>query len=505
MAVERPGNDEIAAIATAFGMHFSKTKIADYRQALQANFDAYDVIDGLPDYIPAVTYARQPGNSPKGPENKLGAWHYKSRIQGAANGRLAGMEVVIKDNIAVAGWPMLNGSATLEGYVPEVDATVVTRLLDAGATVVGKAVCEGFCFSGGSHTAASGPVHNPHRQGYSAGGSSSGCAALVGAGEVRLAVGSDQGGSVRIPSSFCGTYGMKPTYGLVPYSGAMPIETTLDNLGPITANVVDNALMLEVLAGPDGLDPRQHQGVLPRAYSAGLSRGVAGMKIGMLREGFGHANAQPDVDQSVRMACDALREAGALVEEISIPMHVLGPAIWLPIAAEGATQQMMKGNSHGFNWRGLYLTDMMDHHANWRQQADLLPDTLKLTMILGEYFVQRYQGRYYAKAQNLARKLRAAYDEAFLRCDLLVMPTLPLKATKLPGPDATLDEYLSRAFEMLPNTCGFNVSGHPAMSIPCGTSDGLPIGLQLIGRYFEEAEIYRAAYVIEQLVDWRRV
>ena len=152
---------------------------------------------------------------------------------------------------------MMNGASTLEGYVPDVDATIVTRMLDAGGTILGKVHCEYFCFSGGSHTSAAGPVHNPRKMGYSAGGSSSGSAAVVAAGEVEMAIGGDQGGSIRIPSAYCGIYGMKPTWGLVPYTGVFPIENTIDHTGPMTANVADNALLLEVLAGPDGLDHRQ--------------------------------------------------------------------------------------------------------------------------------------------------------------------------------------------------------------------------------------------------------
>ena len=157
----------------------------------------------------------------------------------------------------LAGVPMMNGAATLEGYVPDIDATVVQRILDAGGTIVGKAHCEYFCLSGGSHTNATGPVHNPHKMGYSAGGSSSGSAVLVALGEVDMALGGDQGGSIRMPSSFSGTYGMKPTHGLVPYTGIMPIEIYVDHTGPMTATVADNALLLEVLAGADGYDPRQ--------------------------------------------------------------------------------------------------------------------------------------------------------------------------------------------------------------------------------------------------------
>ena len=170
---------------------------------------------------------------------------------------------------------MMNGASTMEGYVPDVDATVVTRILDSGGTIAGKTVCEYFCFSGGSHTSASGPVHNPHRTGYSAGGSSSGSAAVVAAGDVPMALGGDQGGSIRIPASFCGIYGLKPTHGLVPYTGIMPIELTLDHTGPMTATVEDNALLLEVLADADGLDPGNAAAPsrrLTATYWAGLPR-----------------------------------------------------------------------------------------------------------------------------------------------------------------------------------------------------------------------------------------
>ena len=205
----------------------------------------------------------------------------KTKVEGAARGKLKGKTVVLKDNIMLAGVPMMNGAATLEGYVPDIDATVVTRILDAGGTIVGKAHCENFCLSGGSHTNATGPVHNPYKMGYSAGGSSSGSAVLVALGEVDMAMGGDQGGSIRMPSSFCGTYGMKATHGLVPYTGIMPIEIYVDHTGPITASVSDNALLLEVLAGPDGYDSRQIN-VKTHPYTKALQGDIKGMKIGLL-------------------------------------------------------------------------------------------------------------------------------------------------------------------------------------------------------------------------------
>jgi amidase len=231
-------------------------------------------------------------------------------VPGAASGKLAGKTVALKDNICLAGVPMMNGASTLEGYVPDVDATVATRILDAGGTIVGKTVCEYFCFSGDSHTSASGPVHNPHRRGYSAGGSSSGSAAVVATGEVPMALGGDQGGSIRIPASFCGIYGLKPTHGLVPYTGIMPIELTLDHTGPMTATVEDNALLLEVLAGPDGLDPRQYGGAVAKPYREALGRGAGGLKIAVVEEGFAHSQSSPKVDSLVREAAERFKGMG---------------------------------------------------------------------------------------------------------------------------------------------------------------------------------------------------
>ena len=192
-----------------------------------------------------------------------------------------------------------------------------------------------------------------------------------------------------------------------------------------------------------------------------------------------------------------------MVEEVSIPMHLDGPAIWTPIALEGLQAQMMHGNGMGFNWEGLYTTSLLDAHANWRARANELSRTLKISMLVGEYFIRQYRGHYYAKAQNLSRLLRKTYNEALSRHELLLMPTTPMKATPIPPQNAPLALYCQRAFEMLPNTAPFDVSGHPAMSVPCGMSAGLPVGMQLVGAHYNESAIYRAAHAFEQLGDWR--
>lgn len=502
MSVRRPSLEQMRDIVRDFGMSMGDREVMDYLAQMENTFKAYDIVDAMPDNLPEVRYPRTPGHRPPAVENRMNAWYVKTEVRGAATGPLAGKKIVLKDNVCLAGVPMMNGASTLEGYVPDVDATIVTRILDAGGTIVGKAHCEYFCLSGGSHTCAAGPVHNPYRMGYSAGGSSSGSGALVGAGEVEMAIGGDQGGSIRIPSAFSGCYGMKATHGLVPYTGIMPIEPTIDHVGPMTATVRDNALLLEVVAGEDGLDPRQYAPRIER-YTEAVGKGVGGLRIGVVREGFGHPNSEVDVDDKVRRAAEKFRGLGAVVEEVSIPMHLVGLSIWTAITLEGLTDIMMHGNGFGTGWKGLFVTSLLDHHANWRTRADELSKSLKISMFVGEYMLRHHRGRYYAKAQNQSRLLRKTLDDMLSRYDLLLMPTLPMKAQPIPGAEEPLAIQLQRAFEMLPNTTTCSATGHPAMNVPCGLSQGLPVGMMLIAKHYCESTIYRAAGAFESLGDWR--
>ena len=502
MTVQRPTLSQMQDVVTELGMSMSDSRIMEFMDVMQGTLNAYDMVDSLPDYLPPVLYPRTAGYRPTGEENPMNAWYVKTEIKGAPRGPLLGRSIALKDNVCLAGVPMMNGASTLKGYTPDLDATIVTRLLDAGATIAGKAHCEYFCLSGGSHTNATGPVHNPHKHGYSAGGSSSGSGALVGSGQIDMAIGGDQGGSIRMPASFCGCYGMKPTHGLVPYSGIMPIENTIDHTGPMTQNVMDNALMLEVIAGADGLDPRQYD-VKTDRYTAAVGRGVSGLRIGVIKEGYEQPGAETDVSDKVRAAAETLRSLGATVDEISVPWHMHGTAIWTPIALEGLTQQMMLGNGMGTGWEGLYTTSLLEYHSNWRTRADELSDTLKVSMLIGQFHLKHTRGRYYAKAQNLSRQLRDEFNKVFASYDLLLTPTTAMKAPPIPPVDASLELWCQRAFEMITNTAPFDVTGHPAMSVPCGMSDGLPVGLQIIGRRYDESTIYRAASAFEQAGDWR--
>src|SRR5215217_22705 len=440
--VKAPTAAQLEEIARGYNLHLDEAEVRSFLGLMEGTLGSYQRLDQLVEPELPVRYPRSGGRRPEPGENPLGAWYRKCSIEGAPEGPLSGKRVAIKDNVCVAGISMMNGSSALEGYVPEFDATIVTRILDAGAEIVGKAVCEHLCFSGGSHTSDTGPV---------------------------------------------------------PYTGVFPIELTLDHTGPIAGSVSDVALLLEAIAGEDGLDPRQ-KGVRSGDYRGSLDDGVQGLRIGVVSEGFGWPNlSEEDVDETVRRSAQLFENLGAEVSEVSVPLHRDGLHIWNGIAIEGATELMVRGNSMGTNWQGHYVTSLLDAYAHGRTtRADDLSETVKLTLLLGQYMRDSYHGRYYAKAQNLGRKLSAAYDGALDSVDLLVMPTLPMKATPLPAADAPKEEVVARALEMIPNTAPFDVSGHPAMTVPCGLSDGLPIGMMLVGRRWEEETVLRAARAFEQ-------
>ncbi len=497
MTVRRPSSSDVKTVAAELGMTLSDSAAQTYHDLMQGLLDAYDAVEDMEAALPATAYPREDASRPSADDNPFGAWAARGTIKGKSGGPLEGKTVAIKDNTCVAGWPMQNGSTVLEGYVPEMDATIVTRLLDAGAEIAGTATCEYYCASGGSHTSALGVVENPVVPGHNAGGSSSGSAVLVAAEIVDMATGGDQGGSIRIPASYCGIVGLKPTHGLVPYTGIFAVDLTIDHTGPMTRTVADNALMLEVMAGPDGLDPRQ-QGAPGLRYTEALGQGVEGLRVGVVTEGFGHPGAEDDVENRVREAAQKLGEAGAKVDEVSIPLHAAGGAIWTPIFLEGATELMMRQNAYGTNMKSMFLESLLDAQAKWRDHADEFSPTLKLGLLTGHYMSSRNRGRFYGKAQNLNRLLTKAYDDALANYDVLLMPTTPMAASKLPPQDAPDEEIVARAFEMVPNTSPFCATGHPSLSVPVGkTSDGRPVGAMLSGRYHDETTLYRAAEVLE--------
>ncbi len=499
----KPSAKQMREIAASFGVSLSDEDTEFFGQVLGPLFDLTEAaLDGS-DALPQVKYPRSPGQRPAAADNPLNAWYVKTEVKGAATGKLAGRTVALKDTVLLAGVPLMNGASVMEGYVPEVDATIVTRMLDAGATITGKAVCEYFSVSGSSFTSATGSVHNPRKMGYSAGGSSSGSAALVGGGEVDMSIGGDQAGSIRIPSAFSGVVGMKPTHGLVPYSGIMSMEVSIDHVGPMTANVADNALLLEVLAGPDGYDNRQ-SGVAADNYTAELERGVEGLRIGIIEEGFGREESEDAVDAAVLAAADLLASLGATVERISVPLHNDIGNIFLPMIAEGMVRQFTFGGGVASGAAGFYPPSLIEQINTLGRRADEWPDTAKALTLLGAWAKQTYGGRIYGRGQNLKTQATAQYAELFEQWDLLLTPTLPMAAMPLPSEGDDRLSKIGQAWCMLGNTSPYNYTGNPALSLPCGrNAEGLPAGLQLIGKRYGERTIYRTAAAFEANYDWQ--
>jgi len=501
VSVVRPSLVELRRIAASYGFDLSDAELEQLSAVGDGTLASYARLDQLPAPRLPVKYQRDAGWAPSEQENPFNAWAWRCSVKGAGSGKLKGRKIALKDNICLAGIPLRNGSAMLDGFIPNEDATVVTRILDAGGEIVGKAVCESFCCSANSHTCDGKPVQNPANPLYSTGGSSSGCGALLASGVVEMALGGDQGGSIRLPASWCGIVGLKPTYGLVPYSGIFPIEPTLDHVGPMTRTVADAALLLEVIAGEDGFDPRQiHVRTAP--YTEALTGGMSGLRIAVVQEGFGwEGSSEVEVDETVRAAVRKMELLGAKVSEVSVPLHRDAIHIAYGIYMEGATAFMVSGDGMGFNWRGHYLLGLRDFYGRARRaRPNDFPATVKLLALFGQYMSDRYNGHYYSKAQNLARMLRVAYDDVLADADLLVMPTTPMKPMLIPV-DPDWQTYFRAAFGTGVNAVAFDITGHPAISIPCGRVDWMPIGMMLVGRHFDETTVLRAAQAFEQRGD----
>ncbi len=498
-----PTEANIAAICESLGIEADAAEVAVYRDLVEGSIAGCVLVDEMPDDMADWTGGERTWERPAAADNPFNAWYVKTSVAGAPDGPLVGRTLAIKDNVLVGGVPLMNGTSILEGYVPPVDATIVTRILEAGGTIAGKSVCEAYCFSGGSHTASSGFVTNPHDASRAAGGSSSGSGALVAGGVVDMAIGCDQGGSIRMPASFCGVVGMKPTHGLVPYTGILGMGPAIDHVGPMTATVRDNALLLEVIAGPDGLDSRQY-GAREQAYSAGLEDGARGLRVGVLSEGFGREDSEADVDAKVRAAAERFGRLGADVSEVSVPLHAVASAICFSVIQ--STVETIFGHDGALISRlDPAVASLVAAQHAWRDRADELPANVKVMLMSAEYLRREHGWEYVAKGVNQIRRLRAAYDAALAEVDLLLLPTTPMKATELPAPDADPATVLGLAFAPLSNTMAFNNTHHPAISVPCGMSDGLPVGMMLVGGHFEESLLYRAAFAFEQHEDWREL
>jgi amidase len=482
--------------------------------------------------------------SPK--DNPFNAWSHRCDLSTAnpVSDILKGRTVAIKDNISVGGLPTTLGapplllSETATHPISPIDAIVVSRILAAGALIKGTSTCECFCASPLSFTSATGPVHNPHFCGYTSGGSSSGSCALVAAhslasrrdgpwGEtVELAIGSDQAGSVRIPASYSGMYGLKPTFGLIPYTGAASMSPMIDHLGPIASQLEDIAALLEVMAGYDDLDSRMtpesplmsqvkpYRQILAEFRQQLASKPETGRtwRIGLLKESFLIPGISPDVRETVyKAATQIFKAAGATVTEIFIPMHQEGPIIWTASTRPSMSSWLCQGKPSG------HLSYLPPHiQPGWPPSQNtyeiLTSVNPALTnIIFSERFARQFMpAGTEAKAHRKVFELRKAYDEALKEVDILVTPCAPTVA--MPHPKSvnserstsSIMERLEAAIGVTSNTCPFNVTGHPALNVPCGFSSPpgrpevqLPIGMQIVGRRWHDEQVITAAALFE--------
>lgn len=507
-----PDVDEVVAVARELGIHLGPDEAVKYREYLVQQLEQLDTFvqarleEPGP---PMVSALRGPGYRPGPEEDPLNAWMWKCRIEGTGEGLLAGKTVSFKDHIAVAGIPMSFGSFALEGFVPDFDATVVTRVLNEGATIIGKNVMNGL--SGGFGTGGGigdyGRPLNPHNHDHVTGGSSSGSAAAVAAGQVDISFGGDQGGSIRIPAAYSGIVGHKPTFGLLSHFGiGFGSDPSIDYTGPLARNVEDAAATLQATAGYDPYDPRQRREV-PASIDvlSRLTEGVSGLRLGVLEEGFD--DAEVEVRDMVMTAVDLLAEAGAEVSRVSVPEHRTVRPAYAALTGEGALAVFRTG-FYGAFARTYYPASVITAiNKLWDTQADVLVPRTKLSLIAAEMSRRHYHGRAYARAQNVRTTYIQAYNAVLASVDVLVMPTCITTAPRNHTPGSYLEAVEANLATINSsgsrNTMPFNYTGHPALALPVGkSSSGLPISMQLVGRFFDDPLLMRTAYAYQQSTDW---
>jgi len=438
---------------------------------------------------------RESGYQPGVKEDPNNAWITKCHIEGNDEGKIAQKTVGLKDNIAVAGIELTNGSRILKGYVPTADATIVSRLLDNGAVIKGKNNLWNFSIGNSDF----GRSENPTAPNYTVGGSSSGTATAVANEEVDIGIGGDQGGSIRLPSSFSGIIGLKPTFGLVPYTGILGSDMSVDHTGPMTRTVEEAALTLEVIAGRDGLDPRQPNDLIVEKYSQNLDEDISDMTIGILSEGFYHDDGNDEVSDTVYNAISELEELGVETKEISIPEHLDASSICSVITTYGGGQQIIQNNVAigQVGWQDTNTIRNLGRSV--KAQGSDLPLPIKNKMLVAEYVRRNYQGTVYAQAQNMALELRRKYSETLSDVDAIILPTCPIvppEKEKMTGTGRIFGQ--NSIGTMIANTSPFNLTHHPALTIPCGTVNESPIGMMIVGSHFDENSILQIAHTYEQ-------
>jgi len=409
------------------------------------------------------------------------------------DGPLAGIPIAIKDNISTRGILTTCASKILTGYIPPYDAHVIEKLKAAGAIIIGKTNMDEFAMGSSTETSFYGPTLNPWDKTRVPGGSSGGSAAAVAGGEAPLSLGSDTGGSVRCPASFCGVVGLKPTYGVISRYGLISYANSLEQIGPFAASVRDVAVLFDVIAGHD---PRDSTSVdKEENYSSALKNDVKGLRIGVPEEYFGEG-IDNDVEKSVRDAINTFEELGATSVNVKMPHTKYALSAYYIIAMSEASSNLARFDGMRYGLR----TEDSDWHTTFSQvRASGFGDEVKRRILLGTYALSAgYHDKYYLKALKIRTLIKQDFERAFKDADVLIAPTMPYPAFRLGEKiDDPLSLYLADV-----DTVPINLAGVPSISLPCGFSGGLPIGMQVIGKHFDEASILRTAYTFEENTDF---
>jgi len=419
------------------------------------------------------------------------------QVPASKRGPLFGLPIGVKDNIVTEGLETTCSSKILEGFNPIYDATVVRKLREAGMITVGKLNMDEFAMGSSTENSAYKITSNPWDLNRVPGGSSGGSAAAVAAGEVPFSLGSDTGGSIRQPASFCGVVGMKPTYGRVSRFGLVAFASSLDQIGPITRNVRDNALLLEAISGVDESDSTSANVDVP-SFVESLTGDIKGLRIGVpseyLGEGVGEA-----AKQSVLDALKVLESLGATWEEVSLPHSKYGLATYYLISSSEASSNLARFDGIRYGFRAENAENLLELYKETRAQG--FGDEVKRRIMLGTYSLSAGSyDAYYKKAQQVRTLIKQDFDQIFEKYDVIIGPTTPTPAFKV---GENIDDPLTMyANDIL--TIPVNLAGVPGISIPCGYSEGMPLGLQIIGKHFDEATIYRVAHAYEQATSFHK-
>lgn len=458
--------------------------------ALDIHDSVYKRIDAVEDRIRAyVTVTR---------EKALEMADQSNKELAAGKGKtLSGIPIAIKDNMCTKGTLTTCASKILSNFIPPYESTVTLKLLDSGYVLTGKTNMDEFAMGSSTENSGFHTTRNPWDIDRIPGGSSGGSAAAVAADECIAALGSDTGGSIRQPASFCGVVGLKPTYGRVSRYGLVAFASSLDQIGPITKNITDASILMNIISGRDTMDSTSAPVDVPD-FTSVLGKDIKGLKIGIPKEYF-IEGIDPEVEKSVRDAIRHLESLGAIPVEISLPHTGHAVAAYYVLATSEASSNLARydGVKYGFRAEGKDLLDMY-----MKSRAQGFGPEVKRRIMLGTYTLSSgYYDAYYKKAQQVRTLIKNDFDSAFKSVDLIVTPTSPTAAFKAgEKTDDPLQMYLADIF-----TISVNLAGVPAISIPCGfTSGNLPIGLQLIGKHFDEESLLQASYAFEQSTEWHK-